>query len=316
MKPITLTEILNLDDDLNNYHNRVQQRFDYIQAQLAMDPNFVAYDVLEYVGSKADSITQYKYIVGTDGSFYSQDRYGNWRTLIPKHKGGSVIITVKLGTAKTAFSLTRAIASTFIPKPLEYSEYDLYQLSAIGTSEPRLSTTRWISKEDNTQLKKQQDPEAFGIKPVLGTIVLPGPFKGQCFQILGSVMFSNYNINRGSVLKCINGDLNAVSGCTWRYITDEEKLEYRIGVPEGYMEYLEQNKELSDPRVKPVKGTYQSGHFKGESFYLLGKSEIEKSGFTASQVHRACHGPYHVFNGVYWEWLEPDDIGDLHRGVK
>ena len=246
MKPITLTEILNLDDDLNNYHNRVQQRFDYIQAQLAIDPNFVAYDVLKYVGSKADSITQYKYIVGTDGSFYSQDRYGNWRTLIPKHKGGSVIITVKLGTAKTAFSLTRAIASTFIPMSNEILELNFSMIKVMFDKDqvtiPTFQTTQWCSASDVNNLKFKNDLETKGIestsiKPLLAEVTIPGKYLGTKFILAGVGMFKEVGWSRGNLSRHLSGILPSAYGCKWRIPTKEELEEIGIGVTETVIEF-------------------------------------------------------------------------------
>lgn len=246
MKPITLTEILNLDDDLDNYHKRVQQRFDYIQAQLLLDPNFVAYDILEYVGSKADSISQYKYVIGTDGSFHSPDRYGNWRTLLPKHKGGSVIMTVKHGTSKTAFSLTRTIASTFIPMGPEIRELNFSLIKVAFDKDkvtiPTLQTTFWCTASDVKNAKFKKDLETKGIlstsiKPLLGEVTTPGKFLGTKFILAGVDMFKQVGWSRGNLSRHLSGILPNAYGCKWRTPTEEEMNEITLGVTDTLVQY-------------------------------------------------------------------------------
>ena len=45
-KPIS--EILGLSLELKDYEDRVQKRYDYIQEQLELDPEYVGYDYIEY----------------------------------------------------------------------------------------------------------------------------------------------------------------------------------------------------------------------------------------------------------------------------
>ena len=59
----TLTEILGLSLELKDYEDRVQKRYDYIQEQLEKDPEFVAYDYLEYWHGRADIHYLFKEII-------------------------------------------------------------------------------------------------------------------------------------------------------------------------------------------------------------------------------------------------------------
>lgn len=74
----TLTEILGLSLELKDYEDRLQKRYDYIQEQLEKDPEFVAYDYLEYWHGRADIHYLFKEIIISSKGDYYQEKNGVW----------------------------------------------------------------------------------------------------------------------------------------------------------------------------------------------------------------------------------------------
>ncbi|QFR59291.1 putative HNH endonuclease [Aeromonas phage PS2] len=110
----TLTEILGLSLELKDYEDRVQKRYDYIQEQLKLDPEFVAYDYLEYWDGRAD--IHYiidKYVIDTKGNYYlnnngicsplkdKENKWGKW---------------VAINQKCEYFQTRRIVASMYVPK--------------------------------------------------------------------------------------------------------------------------------------------------------------------------------------------------------
>ena len=68
-KPIS--EILGLSLELKDYEDRVQKRYDYIQEQLELDPEYVGYDYIEYYPKLGNVVyATKKNLISTNGDFY------------------------------------------------------------------------------------------------------------------------------------------------------------------------------------------------------------------------------------------------------
>ena len=320
----TLTEILGLSLELKDYEDRIQKRYGYIQEQLEKDPEFVAYDYLEYWDGRAD--IHYiidKYVIDTKGNYY-QLKDNVWTLARTKHDEGYKEKNVNMGNNKyRMFQTHRVIVTTFIPKYEHLKDIPYWKLEANhkdGVKENNdFTNLEWMTKSENnthaveigSQLSGIDDPNTI---PYLATVVMEGKYKGQQFVLAGTAAFEKEGISRSSVRDQSEGKYRAIAGCTWKVITKEEAKEYPQGTPEGFMLFLKSNSTLSDPKVKPVLGVVQNGSFKGHHFCLFGGKHIVENGFGQAYVSGyAKHNK--VYKGVLWKYITQEEAVNYPRGL-
>ena len=322
MKFITISEKLNLSLANEDYEETVQKRWDYIQEQLEKDPNWVGYDYVEYWSGKTELLlSDLGTLIGTDGKCY-KFKDG---VLVTRESTRNVGYPTKYCNASgTSRSLAthRIVASTFIPRPKDISHLPFYRLEVnhkdgIKNSNNILNL-EWVTGSRNVQHAYETGLSKSGLedpytKPVLATIVMEGPYKGQQFVLAGLKDFLISGISRTAVSFSIKGRFKMVSGCTWEHVTREEFPKYYHGVPDGYIEYLSNNKALADSKVKPVLGTVLAGEHKDYKFCLFGSKDITKNGFSQSKVSISCnHGTRH--RGIKWEYIQWGECNKYPHG--
>lgn len=320
----TLTEILGLSLELKDYEDRVQKRWEYIQDRLGKDPEFVAYDYLEYWDGRAD--IHYiidKYVIDTKGNYY-QLKDSVWTLARTKHDEGYKEKTINMGGNTTrAFQTHRIIVSTFVPKYEHLKDIPYWKLEANhkdGVKENNdITNLEWMTKAENnahaveigSQLSGVNDPNTI---PYLGTIIMEGKYKGQQFVLAGTAAFEKECIPRSSVKNQSEGKYRAISGCTWEAISKEDVDKYPQGSPEGFKEFLKANSSLSDPKVKPVLGVIQSGEYKDYHFCLFGAKHIVENGFGQTYVSGyAKHNK--IYKGVLWKYITQEEAVNYPRGL-
>ena len=320
----TLTEILDLSLELKDYEERVQKRYDYIQEQLELDPEFVAYDYLEYWDGRAD--IHYiidKYVIDTKGNYY-QLKDGAWSLARTKHDEGYKEKNVNMGNSTyRMFQTHRAIVTTFIPKYEHLKDIPYWKLEANhkdGVKENNdFSNLEWMTKAENnthaveigSQLSGLSDPNTI---PYLATIIMEGPYKGQQFVLAGTATFEKEGISRSSVRNQTEGKYRAIAGCTWEVISKEDAIKYSQGTPDGFMEFLKTNTSLSDPKVKPALGVVQDGQYKGHHFCLYGSKHITENGFGQAYVSGSAKRNK-VYKGVLWKYITQEEASKYPRGL-
>ena len=320
----TLTEILGLSLELKDYEDRVQKRYDYIQEQLEKDPEFVAYDYLEYWHGRADIHYLFKEIIISSKGDYYQEKNGVWseaerfKTKAYLEKG----FRLEDHGPKT-FQTHRAVGSVFIPKYEHLKDIPYWKLEVNHKDgdkhNPDFSNLEWMTKSENTQHALENGLQTSGLNdpntiPYLATVVMEGKYKGQQFVLAGTAAFEKEGISRSSVRDQSEGKYRAIAGCTWKVITKEEAKDYSQGTPEGFIAFLKSNSTLSDPKVKPVLGVVQSGSFKGHHFCLFGGKHIVENGFGQAYVSGyAKHNK--VYKGVLWKYITQEEAVNYPRGL-
>lgn len=320
----TLTEILGLSLELKDYEERVQKRYDYIQEQLELDPEFVAYDYLEYWDGRAD--IHYiidKYVIDTKGNYY-QLKDDVWTLARTKHDEGYKEKNINMGVGKCRmFQTHRAIVTTFIPKYEHLYDVPYWKLEANhkdGVKENNdFTNLEWMTKAENnahaveigSQLSGVDDPNTI---PYLATVVMEGKYKGQQFVLAGTAAFEKEGISRSSVRDQSEGKFRAIAGCTWKVITKEETKDYPLGVPEGFIEFMKNNTKLSDPKVKPILVTIVDGPNGGYQFCLYGAKEVITHGFGQKYVSHASRKNT-KYRGCMWKYITQEEASQYPRGA-
>ena len=320
----TLTEILGLSLELKDYEDRVQKRYDYIQEQLEKDPEFVAYDYLEYWHGRADIHYLFKEIIISSKGDYYQEKNGVWseaerfKTKAYLEKGFRLV-----GHGPKTFQTHRAVGSVFIPKYEHLKDVPYWKLEVNHKDgdkhNPDFSNLEWMTKSENTQHALENGLQTSGLNdpntiPYLATVVMEGKYKGQQFVLAGTAAFEKEGISRSSVRDQSEGKFRAIAGCTWKVITKEEAKDYPQGTPDGFMTFLKSNTGLSDPKVKPVLGVVQNGAFKGHHFCLFGGKHIVENGFGQAYVSGyAKHNK--VYKGVLWKYITQEEAANYPRGL-
>ena len=120
-----LENILDFSLHPDHYKERVQKRWDYIQEQLKTDPDFVAYDYLEYRNLHSDTLwVNKKILVDTKGNFYLKKENG-WVPSRFKCKYG---LQLTVTNSLEYLQVRRTLGTMFIPIPESFSEIPFYKL--------------------------------------------------------------------------------------------------------------------------------------------------------------------------------------------
>ena len=320
----TLTEILGLSLELKDYEERVQKRYDYIQEQLELDPEFVAYDYLEYWHGRADIHYLFKEIIISSKGDYYQEKNCVWseaerfKTKAYLEKG------FRLGDhGPKTFQTHRAVGSVFIPKYEHLKDVPYWKLEVNHKDgdkhNPDFSNLEWMTKSENTQHALENGLQTSGLNdpntiPYLATVVMEGKYKGQQFVLAGTAAFEKEGISRSSVRDQSEGKFRAIAGCTWKVITKEETKDYPLGVPEGFIEFMKNNTKLSDPKVKPILVTIVDGPNGGYQFCLYGAKEVITHGFGQKYVSHASRKNT-KYRGCMWKYITQEEASQYPRGA-
>ena len=320
----TLTEILGLSLELKDYEERVQKRYDYIQEQLEKDPEFVAYDHLEYWDGRIELHLIFKEVlIDTNGEYY-QFKENNW-VMVEQPKNKPYLqkgFHFKQHGTKS-FQTHRVVASTFIPKYEHLSETAFWKLEVNHKDgdkhNPKINNLEWMTKSENTQHALENGLQTSGINdpntiPYLATVVMEGPYKGQQFILAGTAIFESLGLSRSSVRDQSEGKFRAVYGCTWKPVSKEESQDYQLSVPDGFIEFMKNNTKLSDPKVKPILVTIVDGPNAGYQFCLYGATEVIAHGFGQAYVSPAAR-KNRKYRGCMWKYVSQEEASQYPRGA-
>lgn len=304
----TLTEILGLSLELKDYEDRVQKRYDYIQEQLELDPEFVACDYFEYwLGTNDIHLIIKQMIISTEGVIYTLQN-DVWAPSMLTTKTSKEYYRKKFVVQgkRKAFQVHRAVASTFIPKPKTLAPYnykDLFINHKNGNKvDNHLANLEWCTPKQNlchaieTQLLiYKRGSDHFKTTPILGRVLVPGKYHSMMFVIAADRGLETHGFNISNVIVQMKNKTSHAYGCAWKKITKEELDGYKLGFPEGYVDYIKQNPYLLDFKIKPALATVMVGPFKNKMFCLFGKRQIEQHGLCDVRVSEGC-----LKNKVYY----------------
>jgi hypothetical protein len=320
----TLTEILGLSLELKDYEDRVQKRYDYIQEQLELDPEFVAYDYVEYWYGHSDIHYLFdRAIISTDGFFYKINKEG----LITK--------TGEIGrketylrkcfhdpykNTSTSFQTHRVVASTFIPKYEHLKDIPYWTLEVNhkdgNKHNPKINNLEWMTKSENTQHAlenglQKRGKENINSKAVIGRVTMEGPYKGMVFILSGRHEFISAGMNHFSTMSP-SGDGVYRYGCFWETLLKEENNNNEF--LKEYVEYFKANIKLANNKIKPICLEVLHGHYKGEKFYLYGSAQAKKYQFERNIVAAACKTG-RTYKSCKWTYVSFHEISIHSTGI-
>ena len=324
----TLTEILGLSLELKDYEDRIQKRYDYIQEQLEKDPEFVAYDHPEYWTGYIESHFIIKdMVVGTNGLFYrlKNGEYTVFKTPLPNENVNGGYLCKKLTVSKKVkkgVRIHRVLGSTFIPRSESNRMFPFFKLEVNHKNgikcDNRLSNLEWVTSKENTLHAIETGLFKTGLEktsliPVLGTIVIQGPYKNKRFVMAGEKNYVDAKINRGVISQALIRNKLAY-GCKWEIVDKDNFYNFDIGPPNGYLTYARENRHLVDLRIKPLVGEVMVGRSKGFTFVILGKRELNSYGFKQSKIVAHIGKSKTVF-GCSWKYVSTDEIDKHSRKI-
>lgn len=293
-----ISEKLNLSLAKEDYKETVQKRWDYIQEQLEKDPNWVGYDYPWYWNGRIDLLLSFNnLLIDTKGDYYS-NKSGNWEKIINNQKQGyqRKTITVESGVYKT-YLIHRMMGSTFIPNTtsVEFRLLEINHKDGIKNNND-VFNLEWITFKENIKhaydlgLKKSGHHDNRCI-PILGTIVIDGPFKGSQFVLSGGSKFKKYNMDRGKIAESINSGRDIVYGCKWEIIDKSIVEKYPDRPPLEFLNFIKLNRHFIYSLFRPLVATVVKGKYKGKSFSILDSTELKATGFDRGNISFSCiHG--------------------------
>ena len=316
-----ISDILGLSLEYDEYGQRVQARWDYIQEQLEKDPDYVGYDYVEYWNGWINAHYLYRnYLVDTNGNFYGL-KNGSWvKSNIGKQVGYQEKVFTE-NSRKRTFQQHRIVASTFIPKYEHLSETPFWKLEVNHKDGIKhnngIRNLEWMTRKENLNHAVNLGLTKSGLDNInsvvfLGTIKMDGVYKDQIFTLVGSKAFILAGISRASVIEQTKGKYALVSGCTWEVISKEDIDKYPSGPPDGYMEYYRTNIILTDRNMKPTLVTVADGVYSGTQFVLMGSVDRDKYGFDQSCVSFSARTKSKS-NGCWFQYININEIGKYPR---
>lgn len=323
---ILISDILNLPPGKTDYDDRVQKRWDYIQKQLELNPDWVGYDYAEYWHGRVRLLLEFKNTyISTKGEIFTSLSIDN-KKIQRVYESGYPVVSLSNNKIKDRSCFThRVLASTFIPRNKQLKKIPFFKLQVNHKNgikkENSLTNLEWCTAKQNVNhaysnglmngLSGLKNPR---IIPLLATVITPGPYKGKKFVLVGKGEFIKHGFHQGGAHRCYNKTLETSNGCTWKGISQEDIERYDRSPPSGYLEYYNQNKTLFNPNVLPVLGKIVLGENAGYEFCLVGKRETKTAGFTDSHV-RECAHTNGIHKGVRWSVLAVEDVSKYPRGL-
>ena len=317
-----ISDILNLSLAKEDHEETVQKRWDYIQEQLKLDPDWVGYEHAEYHHGRVDLFINFNgCIISTNGEVFNNTGLLNKvYTNNCKYK----FTTLKNKEKSSSYFIHRLLASTFLPRKDDLVSKPFHRLQVNHKDGVKVNNIlfnlEWCTPSENIihALKEGLSvPPPAGLNnkhtiPLLATVVMIGPFKGKQFVLVGKQEFINHGFHQGGAHRCYNKDLETSNGCTWVGIDPDKISDYPRTPPEGYLDYYRENYLLSMPTSIPIVGTIERGPHAGYTFCLIGRKEIKAAGFIDSHVREAGH-KNGMHKGCRWKVISKEEVDHYQR---
>lgn len=339
-KPVLISEILGLDLDMSNHDDNVEKRYAYIKEQLEKDPNWIGYEYLCYAYSRTSIIEMTHYLLSTTGEVYYPKSDGTYERVKQRtHRNDYQEVFLTPGFK--CLQLHRALGTTFIPtngKHVEngWNKLQVNHMDGVKQNND-IFNLEWTTISENIQHALAMGLQKSGVnhpdaRVMLGEIWMHGPYKGIKFILAGNAAVAAAGMAMASIREQIdqnnpNRSLRAVHGVIWSNATKEDIEKYPHEVPEGYMDYYNDNRNIADPKSNVSIGEILKGPHTGFKFFLVGGKEIQSYGFGQDKVSRAASWGTKdpetrkkdgdVYRGIRWSygtWDDVDELG-LERGI-
>lgn len=320
-KPISIT--LGFDWENTTLDQRAQMRWDYIQEQKKLDPNYVGYDFPEHFRSlhggravKSTESVTFDLLVSTIGQLISA-RYEDkiWMTFGGKsHKGYLVTAINELDEARLA-QVHRIVACTFIPIPEELfklkNKLIINHKNDIVTCN-HVTNLEWTTLRGNTIKAVQTgliQTTCFKL-----TVTRPGELYGNEYYFFGKMDLDKYGFSHTPVLESTRTNKPYLCGI-WSEITKEEIKDKSTGMSESDLEII-RNKRFGRRDANACVGTIVTeGPCKGDKFAIFSTAMLVSYGFGTSAIYAAIKGKLKISGGCTWERMTREEAKDLPIGL-
>ena len=137
-----------------------------------------------------------------------------------------------------SFTLHRAVACSWIPKPVElnakqYSELEVNHIDAVRYN-CNVSNLEWCTKEENLNHAVKHDlivnhkgVKHGNVKPMMGVVVDITGFKRKKIYVCGREECLQYGLSNKVLYKLRKGQIKTYRGCEWKEITLNEYIRNR-----------------------------------------------------------------------------------------
>lgn len=297
----------------------------YVRDKLKEDPDFECWDFLKYSSYKQGfCICTTHVLVSNTGKIAVELTDGthiNSGTLSGKYLQAHIDPT--LTNEYINIYLHRAVACTYLAIPEKYKELgegklEVNHLDGVKTN-PHFLNLEWGTKSDNLKHAVKYGLIKTGIdnvkvKPVLGTVVVDGKWKGTQFVLIGRTAISNLGLDPASIQQTVSGKAKATYGCSWVYIDKEEVDQYPKEIPEELLNRMINDKVSLLLTTKPVMAWLEKDGMI-HSCVFMGTKEILEAGFQQAHVSRVCSGVLKSHGGLKWKQISLREAETLHRGL-
>lgn len=303
----------------------VAEKEAFIRESIKGDPNFEAWDFLNYFSYKSGlALCTTTTLVSTKGKIAYELEDGvhiNTGTLSGKYLQAHVAPD-STGNYTNIY-IHRAVACTFLAKPkqyedLSYSKLETNHIDGVKTN-PHFMNLEWGTKSDNlkhavkTGLIKSgiDDPKT---KPIVGEVIVDIDIKGLVFKISGRKEIMDSGLDPMTIYSAARGKTSIGYGCKWRYANPDDAT-LPLGFPERLVQLVHTDKALLNKDLKPLLGEIIDGEYKGLMFVLLGGQEVKQYGFQQAHISRVCNGILKTHGGCKWKYIQVKDIPNYQRGL-
>lgn len=318
--PISIT--LKIDWNKTTMFERGELRHQYIEQQLALDPNYVGWDFPEHFRSlhggrihHAHQAVSFDMIISTEGEIVSVRNNQLYMTSgADSHKSYKVMAIHENGRLRVV-QVHRVVACTFLAIPKELKSI-IYKLVINHKNDTpwcnKRSNLEWCSHRQNTI--KAVQTGAIDSTSFKFTITQPGPLLGKEYYFFSKADLVRQKFSHAPIWESVRTGKVYLCG-VWTEVTKEFIKDKFIGVPEEDLAIM-RDKRLGRSDAQGYLGTIVSdGPCKGEQFVMFGGRELNTHGFVASGVLLAVSQPGRVYKNCVWVKITREDAVNIQLGI-
>lgn len=319
-KPISIT--LGFDWENTTLDQRAQMRWDYIQEQKKLDPNYVGYDFPEHFssthGGRVKKIVYdvaFDLLVNTIGQVISARKEDLLISFGGVTAHGYRVASFYHGNKLAPRRVHRLLGCTFLPVPEELKE-DRYKLTINHKNDISwsncLSNLEWTTLRENTIKAVETGKIKSG--SLKFTITHPGPLLGKEYYFFSKQDLVKQKFSPAPAWKSVRTGCEYLCGI-WTEISKEEVMNKPIGVPVDERGLIfDKNNGRRDANAC-VGTIVTDGPCKGDKFAIFSTAMLVSYGFDTSAVYAAIKGKLKVSGACTWERMTREEAKDLPIGL-
>lgn len=310
-----------------SYNDGVKMLYERLKEKVKEDPTFELWVPLklrshrwsqqEY--AKSEFIQTDFVLVSNLGGIYRKEGPHKGIQPLNHQLRGYSLRSFKIENIVVHSVLHRIVASCFVPVPDELLHVDSDDLQVNHKngikSQSDFLNLEWCTHSQN--IKHAVDAglrhyrrgfENKNCKPVLGTVVIEGKYKGFKFIVAGSSEMKEMLGSQDStthIYAVLKGTRKECKGCSWRYATLEDIQELSGVVPPS--ELIELIKEYN-----PIKKGIFVGSKEGRPDLIFKTyKEAEEQGFSPKTINKCISGKLKTYRGYVFRIRSLDDSKTL-----